>query len=286
MSTSSIMIDTDIIYNEDCIDTMARFPDNCICLVVTYPPYDNMRKYNGTSFNEFETISCELCRVIKDGRVVVWVMGDQTRNGNESGTLFTYALFFKDIGFNLFDTMIYLKPPHGAVGNNKTCWQSFEYLFVFSKNKLKTINLLIDRENKDSRDGDNGTKRLYNGTLKSVKRNEYEKMGKRTNVWEYYTKRGHSATDNIEDQHPSIFSKKLARDHNMSWSSKGDIVYDPFMGSGTTTKMCVLNDRKYIRSELDKNYYRISKKRLKTCQTRTQLDCIYLSNSIKKSRGQ
>ncbi len=272
MRTKSIIINTDIIYNEDCIDTMARFPDNCIDLVVTSPPYDNMRKYNGNSFNEFETISCELYRVIKDGGVVVWVIGDQTHNGNESGTSFTHALFFKEIGFNLFDTMIYLKPPRGAVGNNKTYWQSFEYMFVFSKGKPKTINLLIDRENKDSRDGDNGTKRLCNGTLKNVKRNGYEKMGRRTNVWEYYTGKGHSATDNIAHQHPAIFPEKLARDHIMSWSNKGDIVYDPFMGSGTTAKMCVLNDRKYIGSELDENYYMISKKRLRACQTQIRLD--------------
>ena len=269
---SSVMVDTNVIYNEDCIDTLARFPDSCIDLVITSPPYDNMREYSGNGFDEFETIAHELYRVVKDGGVVVWVIGDQTRNGDESGTSFRHALFFKEIGFNLFDTMIYLKPPRGAVGNNKTYWQSFEYMFVLSKGKPKSINLLIDRENKDSRKGDRGTKRLYNGLLKNVKRNGYEKMGRRTNVWEYFTGKGHSATDDIAHQHPAIFPEKLAKDHILSWSDEDDIVYDPFMGSGTTAKMCILNNRKYIGSELDKTYYRISKRRLKTCQTRMWLD--------------
>ena len=163
------------IYNEDCLSTMAQMPDNFIDLTITSPPYDDLRtysnkvlgvksKFNGYTF-DFERIAKELFRITKVGGVVVWVVGDATAGGNETGTSFRQALFFKECGFNLFDTMIYLKPPRGAVGNNNTYWQSFEYMFILSKDYPKTINLIKDRENKESRKGDNGTKRLQNGDL-------------------------------------------------------------------------------------------------------------------------
>lgn len=260
-----------MIYNENCIDTMASMPDNFVDLVITSPPYDDMRKYDGNDFDEFEDIASELYRVVKEGGVVVWVINDQTKKGNESGTSFRHALYFKQIGFNLFDTMIYLKPPRGAAGNNKTYWQTFEYMFILSKGTPKTINLLLDRENKEARNGDSGTKRLYDGSLKKLNRGGYSKTGRRTNVWQYNIGNGHSATDNIAHQHPAIFPEKLAEDHILSWSNKGDLVYDPFMGSGTTAKMAFLNNRKFLGSEISKDYYRISKKRMKNCQTQMRL---------------
>ena len=195
--------------------------------------------------------------------LVVWVIGDQTIKGNETGTSFSHALYFRnEVGFNLFDTMIYQKPPRGAVGNNKTYWQSFEYMFVLSKGLPKTINLLKDRENKDARNGDTSTKRLTNGNLEAVSRPGYKKMGRRTNVWQYLIGKGHSTKDSIAFQHPAIFPESLARDHILSWSNKGDIVYDPFMGSGTTAKMAQTTGRRWLGSEISKDYCEIAIKRL------------------------
>jgi len=251
------------IFNENCLETMARMPDGFIDMTVTSPPYDDMRKYSGNTFSEFEKIAKELFRVTKKGGVVVWVIGDQTTKGNETGTSFRHALYFKEIGFNLFDTMIYLKPPRGACGNNKTYWQTFEYMFVLSKGTPKTINLIKDRENVEAREGDTGTKRLFDGTLSKRKRSGYDKFGRRTNVWEYYIGKGHSASDNFAYEHPAIFPEKLARDHIITWSNKKDIVYDPFMGSGTTAKMAILNGRNYVGSELFNKYCEIARKRLK-----------------------
>ena len=250
------------IHNENCLFTMQRMPDNCIDLVITSPPYDNMRAYGGDGFREFEKIAQSLWRVVKKGGIIVWVVSDQTSNWNESGTSFKQALFFKNIGFNLLDTMIYLKPPRGAVGNNKCYWQSFEYMFVLSKSKPKTINLLCDRENKESRKGDTGSKRLFNGDLKKIKRNGYAKRGRRTNVWHYNVGKGHSASDDIAYQHPAIFPEKLVADHLKSWSNEGDLIYDPFMGSGTTAKVAEQLKRKWIGSEINKTYCEIAKKRI------------------------
>ena len=250
------------IYNENCLDTMKKMPDNFIDVTLTSPPYDNLRNYKGYSF-DFESIAKELFRVTKEGGVVVWVVGDSTIKGSETGTSFSQALYFKQIGFNLFDTMVYLKPPRGAVGNNKTYWQTFEYMFVFSKGAPKTINLIKDRENKDERDGDNSTKRLHDGSLLKQKRAGYSKYGRRTNVWEYLIGKGHSASDKIAYEHPAIFPEKLARDHIISWSEEGDVIYDPFMGSGTTAKMSIINKRNYIGSELSDEYCEIAQKRIR-----------------------
>jgi DNA modification methylase len=250
-----------LLFNEGNLDTMKRMPDNFIDLTVTSPPYDNLRSYNGYSF-EFEKAAKELFRVTKQGGVVVWVVGDATINGSETGTSFRQALYLKECGFNLFDTMVYAKPPRGAVGNNKTYWQTFEYMFIFSKGNPKTINLICDRKNKESRDGDNGTKRLENGELLKVKRGGYSEYGRRTNIWEYGIGKGQSTKDDFAFKHPAIFPERLANDHIISWSNEGDIVYDPFAGSGTTGKMAILNKRKCIMSEISAEYCEIIKKRL------------------------
>ncbi len=246
----------------DAVEVMKAMPLNSIDLVVTSPPYDELRNYNGYVFN-FEGMARGLFKVMKKGGVVVWVVGDQTIKGNETGTSFRQALYFKQVGFNLFDTMIYLKTPRGAVGNNKTYWQAFEYMFVLSKGTPKTINLLKDRENKDERGGDRGTKRLPDGTLLKLKRAGYPKYGRRTNVWEYLIGRGHSASDNIAYQHPAIFPEKLVQDHIISWSNPGDVILDPMCGSGTTCKMAKLNKRNFIGIDISSEYCKIAEERLK-----------------------
>ncbi|MDP3726638.1 MAG: transcriptional repressor LexA [bacterium] len=249
----------------DAIDVMKTFPPSSIDLVITSPPYDELRNYKGYDF-DFEGIARGLLRVIKQGGVVVWVVGDETIKGDETGSSFRQALYFKECGFKLFDTMIYSKPPRGAVGNNKTYWQSFEYMFILSKGYPKTINLIKDRENKEARNGDNGTKRLQNGELLQLKRGGYGEFGRRKNIWEYNIGKGHSTSDNIAFEHPAIFPEKLARDHIYTWSNKHDVVYDPMMGSGTVAKMCILEERNYIGSEISKDYCNIAQKRISSMQ--------------------
>ncbi len=273
------------IYNESCLATMQRIRTNFIDLTVTSPPYDDLRTYNNrkrrvkSQFNgytfPFEEIAKALFRVTDKGGVLVWIVGDATIEGNETGTSFRQALYLKECGFNLFDTMIYLKPPRGAVGNNNTYWQSFEYMFVFSKGYPKTINLIKDRENKEARNGDNGTKRLQNGELLKLKRGGYGEYGRRTNVWEYNIGKGHSASDEFAHEHPAIFPEKLARDHVRTWSNIGDLVYDPMMGSGTVAKVCVIEDRNYLGSEINKAYCKVAEKRIAKIINSTERDYVH-----------
>lgn len=254
-------MEIDNIYNMDCLEGMKQMEAESVDLTVTSPPYDNLRTYNGYCF-DFENIARELYRVTKQGGVVVWVVGDATIDGNETGTSFRQALFFKEIGFNLFDTMIYEKPPRGAVGNNQTYWQTFEYMFVLSKGQPKTINLIRDRKNLDSREGDNGTKRLVDGTLLNVSRGGYEEYGRRTNIWRYNIGKGHSTKDEIAFEHPAIFPESLAGDHIKTWSNEGDVVLEPFCGSGTTPKVARALHRHYIGFEISAEYFAIIQKRM------------------------
>ena len=252
------MLPLNAIYNQDCLEGMRLLDDNCIDLTVTSPPYDNLRTYKGFEW-DFEGIAKELYRVTKDGGVVVWIVGDATINGSETGTSFKQALYFKEIGFCLHDTMIYMKktPPL----THKRYEQEFEYMFIFVKDKIKTFNpILIDKKYMDTRS---------NKAFGRNKTNEHD-MGyssKNTqrikgNVWEYLVGGGKTTKDKIAFKHPAIFPEQLAQDHIISWSNEGDLVLDPFMGSGTTAKMAKLNNRNYIGFEISKDYCDIANKRI------------------------
>ena len=243
---------------------MRTLPDECVDLTVTSPPYDNLRKYNGFSF-DFEAVAKELYRITKPGGVVVWVVGDATVNGSETGTSFRQALFFKDIGFNLHDTMIYDKGACQYPSFNRY-YQSFEYMFVFSKGKVKTFNPIQDRKNVQSGKKISGKERQRNSSLheRSGTRNgrTIKEYGFRYNVWKISPGYGKSSLDKYAYEHPAIFPEQLAGDHIVSWSNKGDVVFDPFLGSGTTGKMAVLNERNFIGFELDPTYFEICKRRI------------------------
>jgi len=249
------------IYNEDCLETMARMPDNFIDLTVTSPPYDNLRTYNGYSF-DFENVAKELFRVTKPGGVVVWVVGDATIKGSETGTSFRQALYFMNCGFKLHDTMIYSKGAQGGAKGSCYCYtQSFEYMFIFSKGKIKTSNLLKDRENKYQKNGKSTMRRSNGETVGFIAKPN--KFSKRTNVWELRGGFMVGSADKISFEHPATFPEQLANDHILSWSNEGDLVYDPFMGSGTVAKMSILNNRNWIGSEISSEYCNIIKERIK-----------------------
>jgi DNA modification methylase len=253
-------------YNENCLATMAKMPDGFIDLTVTSPPYDNLRTYNGYSF-DFEAIAKELFRVTKDGGVVVWVVGDATIKGSETGTSFKQALYFKECGFNLHDTMIFQKDSFQKPNHNRY-WSSFEYMFVFSKSAPKTHNMIKDRMNfQYGKTVSSKTVRNSDGTTSRRNPVTIEQYGKRRNIWEYSTGYGKGTVDKFAYQHPAMFPEQLANDHIISWSNEGDLVYDPFMGSGTTAKMAIINKRNWIGSEISEEYCKIIERRLTTAST-------------------
>ena len=252
-----------LLFNESNLDTMKRMPNNFIDLTVTSPPYDNLRDYKGYSF-PFEEIAKELFRVTKQGGVVVWVVGDATVNGSETGTSFKQALYFKEIGFNLHDTMIYQKISYMPNKKAKRYDSLFEYMFIFSKCQPKTFNEII--ENRTNIEKSVCKKdimiRQKDGTFKKSERINKGLVKKMGNVWTYLNN-SNSTKDKIAFKHPAIFPEQLANDHIISWSNEGDLVYDPFAGSGTTGKMSILNNRNWSGSEISSEYCNIIEERVK-----------------------
>lgn len=244
------------IYNENCLETMAKMPDNFIDLTVTSPPYDGMRAYNGYSF-PFEDIAKELYRVTKEGCVVVWVVGDETSKFNESGTSFKQALYFKEIGFNLLDTMIYYKQNYApAYPTLKRYANQFEYMFVFSKGKPNTFNP-IQKEKVRNKE-EKVAYRQKDGSLKRKIKVKGRETKDASNVWEF-------AVGGNLSGHPAVFPLQLAIDHILTWTNENQLVYDCFMGSGTTAIASINTNRKYIGSEISEEYCKIIETRIKEC---------------------
>ncbi len=252
------------LYLGDCLEVMPQMNPNSVDLTVTSPPYDNLRSYEG-SLDWDETIwRCViegLWRVTAEGGVVVWVVGDATIKGSETGTSFKQALYFKEVGFNLHDTMIYQKPATHYAPKCQRYWQAFEYMFVLSKGK-PSCNYITEpcKDAGKKKAGDYGQKR-YDGSNLTDRHNS-ERIIKdhkvKDNIW-FYT-----AGSRVKG-HPAPFSEALANDHVISWSNPGDVVFDPFMGSGTTGKAALLNSRQFIGIEKVEKYFEISCNRLKEC---------------------
>lgn len=244
----------------DCLSGLQLLNDNCIDLTITSPPYDNLRSYTGYSF-DFESIADELLRVTKDGSVIVWVVGDATINGSETGTSFKQALYFKKIGFNLHDTMIYEKIMPLPFNHNRY-EPTFEYMFILSKGRPNVFNPLME----DKLYLDTRRKGLFHrGKTNKWKigvRNPDKTKKIKGNIWGYRTGLYHSSKDKLAFEHPAIFPEKLVADHIKSWSNPGDVILDIFMGSGTTAKVARDHQREYIGFEISKKYCAICERRL------------------------
>ena len=256
------------LFHGDCLEVMDKLISNGVKvdLTVTSPPYDDLRDYDKSliwNFDVFKNVANKLYEITKDGGVVVWIVNDKTKNGSETLTSFKQALYFREIGFKLHDTMIYAKNNPTPQKSNRY-QSSFEYMFVFSKGKPNTFNPILedkkyieDRKNKQYNKKQDGTQiiRAYTSTSnKKVK----------SNIWTYSVGLHHSTKDRFAFKHPAIFPEKLAEDHILSWSNEGDIVLDCCMGSGTTGKMALLNKRKFIGIEKVQEYFNISKQRIES----------------------
>lgn len=242
----------------ECVQYMRSLEDNCIDLTVTSPPYDNLRDYNGYKF-DCEEIAKELYRITKPGGVVVWVVGDKIIKGNKSLTSFKQALTFQAVGFNVHDTMIYKKKNTPFMRSNAYT-NCFEYMFVFSKGSPKTFNPIKEKTVRSGKE-----MLVYNKKADGVNKKvlgELKKEKTKTNIWEYAVGLGGTTNDRIAFKHPAVFPEHLAEDHILSWTKDGDLVFDPMCGSGTTCKMALLNNRKFLGCDISQEYVDIANKRL------------------------
>ena len=256
------------------IDEMKKMADNTVDLTVTSPPYDGMRSYLG-KINEvvfddyfsfpFVDMAKELFRITKKGGIVVWIVNDQIIKGGESGNSFRQALKFQELGFKLYDTMIYHKngAPFPESGRYS---QVFEYMFILLKgDRPNTVNIIRDKVNRWAGSSPYGkrTMRGKDGTLTEAGSTfVVSEYGSRYNVWYVNNGAGFSAKDKYAHEHPAIFPEGLAEDHILSWSNEGDLVFDPMCGSGTTLKMAKMNNRNYLGIDINEEYAILSRKRV------------------------
>lgn len=243
----------------DAIEVMQAMPADCVDLVVTSPPYDELRNYNGYAF-DFDGMARGLFRIVKKGGVLVWVVGDKINKGNRSFTSFKQALFFQGLGFNAHDVMIYRKKNTPFMRSNAYT-NCYEFMFVFSKGSPKTFNPLKTKTVRQGQEMLPFNKKA-DGINKKIK-GELKPEKTLTNIWDYAVGFGGSTSDKIAFQHTAIFPEKLAEDHILSWTKAGDVVFDPMCGSGTTCKMAAINKRHYVGCDISKEYVELTKKRLK-----------------------
>ena len=251
-----------VIYCGDNASVMAGLQPN-IDLTVTSPPYDNLRDYNGYDW-DFDKVSSELFRLTVKGGVVVWVVGDATINGSETGTSFRQALGFMDRGFKLHDTMIWEKVTPIPQIYRKRYTNAVEYMFVFSNEFVETHNpILVDCKYTGMKLSKSNYKNYSKGSQKRTTGKTtgmVSKKKQKTNIWKYqYSSKDRKCNKN----HPAIFPEALARDHIISWSNPNDLILDPFLGSGTTLKMSQQLGRQAIGIELSEEYCQIAVERLR-----------------------
>lgn len=245
--------------NGNCLEMIRSIEKGSVDLTVTSPPYDDLRSYNGNneSWSEevWQNLLISLYRQTKEGGVVVWIVQDKCIKGSESGTSFKQALWAMRCGFRLYDTMIWNKPSPQAPTEGRY-YDVFEYMFIFSKGKPKSLNLLKDRKNKSAGSVSNKESRSCREDRKTIPgKRVVAEFSRRFNVWD--VSRGRNKTE-----HPAVFPYQLAHDHILSWSNPGDVVLDPFMGSGTTGVAAKDLDRDFIGIELDETYFNIAKQRI------------------------
>lgn len=257
----------------DNVEILRKMPDSFVDLTVTSPPYDNLRTYNGYSWN-FEALAHELYRVTKLGGVVVWVVADETKNFCESLTSFKQAIYFvENCGFKLLDTMIYAKKSYApAYPNMRRYAQTFEYMFVFVKGKKpKTFNPIQTEKSPKSLVLEKmSSYRQSDGTTRKTRIKADKLIKAECNVWVYDVGYMKSSTDKSAFKHPATFPEQLAEDHILSWSNPGDIVLDPFGGSGTTAKMALLNGRNFIHIEISEEYNEIARQRIEKARQKME----------------
>lgn len=261
------------VYHQNCIDGMNAMDAESVDLCVTSPPYDDLRTYNDSSkwdFNVFKDVAVALTRVLKPGGVIMWNVNDATINGSETGSSFRQCLYFMDeCGLKLHDTMIYQKTGTAFASGPKSVryTQVFEYCFVLSKGKPKTINLIQDKKNKWAgiHSWGNATSRTKTGEMKDPGKHSkpIKEFGVRNNIWIIKNSGGFGQSSKEAYKHPATMPEELARGHILTWSNPGDLVIDPFMGSGTTLAMAHENNRNFIGFEIDEEYYTMCQSRIK-----------------------
>lgn len=242
----------------DAATALKTLPNGCVHLGVTSCPYDDLRTYGKEKVSwDFETIAKELYRVLCPGGVLCWNVNDQVVNGGETLTSCKQKIYFvEQCGFRVHDTMIYEKR-NFSHPEKVRYHQVFEYVYVLSKGAPRAFNPIKDKKNATAGCIGNLGVNTYterDGTKSVREKKLTAEYGMRTNVWMGNTRGQEDMC--IPLKHPAMMPKWLARDLILSWSNAGDIVIDPFMGSGTTIQQAEATGRSGIGIEINPEYIR------------------------------
>ena len=246
------------VVSANCVDAMANMDGASVDMILTSPPYDDLRCYNGYAFDA-QAVGEGMYWVLNEGGVAVWVVGDK-RAGGCSLTSFRQAVLFQEMGFTMHDVMIYQKL-NTPFPRGRAYTPAHEFMFVLVKgDSPKTFNALAEATTRTGResaiyhrgaDGDNSKRRRIVRTETKT----------RTNVWPYAVGLNATTKDREAFNHPAMFPEALARDHILSWSNEGDTVLDPMCGAGTTLKVAHLLGRNAIGIEISNEYAELARRR-------------------------
>lgn len=257
----------------DCVEVLSTFPDEFVDITISSPPYGKIRDYaNGNSYN-FLLLAEQLYRVVKEGGLVAWIRNDTVEDGSKTGDTFKQTIEFMNVGFNLYDVLIWEKSGVSYPANGRYTG-IHEYIILLSKGKPKVFNPIKDvpklwegswgKLTTRNQDGSLTYQNLENEGKAKSGRDDTGKYGykQRTTIWKINNGFGFNTKDEIAKEHPAIFPETLCHDIIVSWSNEGDLVLDPFCGSGTTLKMAKILNRNYIGIDISQRYCDISKQRV------------------------
>lgn len=237
---------TNLILNQDAMTGLGALPPASVPLTVTSPPYDHAREFGGHGF-DWRAAADELWRVTTPGGVVCWQFQDQIvqGEGTESCTSAEQQLYFvREIGFRLYQTLTILAWNFRNFPRRYFRWTS--RVFVFSKGRPQTVNLLRDRRNKHAGGVAHPKFRFPNGAMATRKEYRIAEWGYRGDVWAYGVGGANAAREKYAHRHPALMPERLAEDLILSFSDPGDLVLDICAGAGTTCKMALLSGRRYL----------------------------------------
>ena len=250
-----------ILHNNDCVKVLPYFKDS-VDLIITSPPYDDLREYGGHEFN-FRAVADAIIPALKDGGQMAWIVQDAIRNYQETGNSFRQALYFQEHGLLLHQTIIFQKANESGKSHTRYA-EVTEYIFILTKGRPKTFNPIIDKPNAEANTRQSNTNKGRNkaGELGSyVGSYTVPKFSKRINVWRYNTSR---MAPDFKDahKHPAIYPLALGHDLVTSYSNPGDLVLDPMCGSGTTIRAAVNLDRNAVGIDIEPSYIELAKRRM------------------------
>ena len=245
----------------DNISVLKRFPDNSVDLVFTSPPYDSQRTYKGFPPVDFIALGHELYRVIKPNAPIVFVIQDGIHRKRRTATTARLIVDMVDTcGLHLWECFIAHKTStipvkkEGAV----RCKTDHEFVPIFTKGdneNIKTFNVPeVNIRWLNTYKEANIVDRLGNRKLQKI--HSTAKTRVKGTIWNYAPSAVYA--NRLKYKHPAVFPNQFARDFIETFTNPGDLVLDPFSGSGTTAIEAYKLYRFYAGIDISKEYTAIA----------------------------